>query len=77
MPYPARFPLVRIDQILVGGVRTDRAWSLPATGSDHHPVAAGSSWRKGGFARYGYRDTETFLTGVTRTPRAAMTTRPA
>ncbi|MEU4143418.1 endonuclease/exonuclease/phosphatase family protein [Streptomyces parvulus] len=42
--YPARFPVVRIDQILVGGVRTDRAWSLPATGSDHLPVAAGISW---------------------------------
>ncbi|RDD89229.1 endonuclease/exonuclease/phosphatase family protein [Streptomyces parvulus] len=42
--YPARFPVVRIDQILVGGVRTDRAWTLPATGSDHLPVAAGISW---------------------------------
>nr|WP_306319649.1 MULTISPECIES: endonuclease/exonuclease/phosphatase family protein [unclassified Streptomyces] len=42
--YPADFPVVRIDQILVGGVTTDRSWVLPATGSDHRPVAAGLSW---------------------------------
>ncbi|MFD5802341.1 endonuclease/exonuclease/phosphatase family protein [Streptomyces sp. NPDC127020] len=42
--YPAGFPVVRIDQILVRGVRTDRSWTLPATGSDHLPVAAGVSW---------------------------------
>ena len=42
--YPAGFPVVRIDQILVRGVRTDRSWTLPATGSDHLPVAAGISW---------------------------------
>ncbi|MZD57548.1 endonuclease/exonuclease/phosphatase family protein [Streptomyces sp. SID5606] len=42
--YPARFPVVRIDQILTAGVRADRAWTLPATGSDHLPVAAAISW---------------------------------
>ncbi|WLW57238.1 endonuclease/exonuclease/phosphatase family protein [Streptomyces sp. YU58] len=42
--YPADFPLVRIDQILVRGVRPESSWALPATGSDHLPVAAGISW---------------------------------
>ncbi|MFB7556729.1 endonuclease/exonuclease/phosphatase family protein [Streptomyces brevispora] len=42
--YPAAFPVVRIDQILVRGVETDSSWVLPATGSDHLPVAAGISW---------------------------------
>ena len=38
--WPARFPVVRIDQILLKGVRATSAWSLPATTSDHLPVAA-------------------------------------
>ncbi len=42
--WPARFPMVRIDQILVRGVKPESSWSLPATGSDHLPVAAGISW---------------------------------
>ncbi|MGD6757117.1 endonuclease/exonuclease/phosphatase family protein [Streptomyces sp. BH105] len=42
--YPADFPVVRIDQILLRGVTADRSWVLPATGSDHRPVAAGISW---------------------------------
>ncbi|WP_243712631.1 endonuclease/exonuclease/phosphatase family protein [Actinomadura sp. 6K520] len=42
--WPARFPVVRIDQILVRGVAPRSAWVLPATGSDHLPVAAGISW---------------------------------
>ncbi|MFJ8954381.1 endonuclease/exonuclease/phosphatase family protein [Streptomyces sp. NPDC102381] len=42
--YPADFPVVRIDQILVRGVTADSSWVLPATGSDHRPVAAGVSW---------------------------------
>ncbi|MFJ9083742.1 endonuclease/exonuclease/phosphatase family protein [Streptomyces sp. NPDC102384] len=42
--YPADFPVVRIDQILLRGVTADRSWVLPATGSDHRPVAAGVSW---------------------------------
>ncbi|MFI0350176.1 endonuclease/exonuclease/phosphatase family protein [Actinomadura sp. 9N407] len=42
--WPASFPLVRIDQILVRGVRPESSWVLPATGSDHRPVAAGISW---------------------------------
>ncbi|MBO0513819.1 endonuclease/exonuclease/phosphatase family protein [Streptomyces beijiangensis] len=42
--WPAKFPVVRIDQILVRGVKPESAWSLPATGSDHLPVAAGISW---------------------------------
>jgi vancomycin resistance protein VanJ len=42
--WPAGFPVVRIDQILVRGVRPQSSWSLPATGSDHLPVAARISW---------------------------------
>ncbi|NAS22195.1 hypothetical protein GT755_10925 [Herbidospora sp. NEAU-GS84] len=42
--YPAAFPMVRIDQVLVRGVQPRRSWVLPATGSDHLPVAAGISW---------------------------------
>ncbi len=42
--WPAGFPVARIDQILVRGVRPTRSWVLPATGSDHLPVAAAVSW---------------------------------
>ncbi|MEE4541686.1 endonuclease/exonuclease/phosphatase family protein [Streptomyces sp. V4-01] len=42
--WPAAFPVARIDQILVRGVRPVSSWVLPATGSDHLPVAAGISW---------------------------------
>ncbi|MEU6251180.1 endonuclease/exonuclease/phosphatase family protein [Streptomyces sp. NPDC047043] len=42
--WPAKFPVARIDQILVRGVQPESSWVLPATGSDHLPVAAGISW---------------------------------
>jgi vancomycin resistance protein VanJ len=42
--WPAKFPVARIDQILVRGVQPKSSWVLPATGSDHRPVAAGISW---------------------------------
>lgn len=42
--WPAKFPVVRLDQILVRGVRPERSWVLPATASDHLPVAARISW---------------------------------
>ena len=42
--WPARFPVARIDQILVRGVQPDGSRVLPATGSDHLPVAATISW---------------------------------
>jgi vancomycin resistance protein VanJ len=42
--WPAKFPVVRIDQILVRGVQPESSWVLPANGSDHRPVAAGISW---------------------------------
>jgi vancomycin resistance protein VanJ len=42
--WPAKFPVMRIDQILVRGVEPDSSWVLPATGSDHLPVAAAISW---------------------------------
>jgi vancomycin resistance protein VanJ len=42
--WPATFPVARIDHILVRGAVPTRAWVLPATGSDHLPVAAGIRW---------------------------------
>ncbi|MEO3779847.1 endonuclease/exonuclease/phosphatase family protein [Micromonospora sp. B11E3] len=42
--WPAKFPVVRIDQILVRGVKPESSWVLPATGGDHLPVAASLSW---------------------------------
>ncbi|MDG4861064.1 endonuclease/exonuclease/phosphatase family protein [Streptomyces sp. T-3] len=42
--WPAKFPVARIDQILVRGVEPASSWLLPATGSDHLPVAAGINW---------------------------------
>lgn len=42
--WPASFPVARIDQIMVRGVAAESSWVLPATGSDHLPVAAGISW---------------------------------
>ncbi|WBB64705.1 endonuclease/exonuclease/phosphatase family protein [Streptomyces sp. WMMC500] len=42
--WPAGFPVARIDQILVRGLEPRSSWVLPATGSDHLPVAAGVAW---------------------------------
>ncbi|MCI3928752.1 endonuclease/exonuclease/phosphatase family protein [Streptomyces sp. AN091965] len=42
--WPTEFPLARIDHVLVRGVTPVSAWVLPATSSDHRPVAAGISW---------------------------------
>ncbi|MER8014562.1 endonuclease/exonuclease/phosphatase family protein [Streptomyces griseoluteus] len=42
--WPAAFPMARIDQILYRGMEADRSWTLPATGSDHLPVAATLTW---------------------------------
>ena len=42
--WPAAFPVVRIDHLLVRGVRPVKAWVLPPTASDHRPVAARISW---------------------------------
>ncbi|HET6855610.1 MAG TPA: endonuclease/exonuclease/phosphatase family protein [Streptomyces sp.] len=38
--WPAAFPVSRIDQILARSATVDDIWTLPATGSDHLPVAA-------------------------------------
>ncbi|MFJ7061786.1 endonuclease/exonuclease/phosphatase family protein [Streptomyces griseobrunneus] len=38
--YPAGFPVVRIDDVLAKGMTPLASWTLPATGSDHRPVAA-------------------------------------
>ncbi|MFI9121061.1 endonuclease/exonuclease/phosphatase family protein [Streptomyces bikiniensis] len=38
--WPASFPMARIDQIMVKGVEPVSSWSLPATRSDHLPIAA-------------------------------------
>ncbi|WP_440582007.1 endonuclease/exonuclease/phosphatase family protein [Streptomyces flavofungini] len=40
LTWPAGFPLVRIDQILVRGVTPVSSWTLPRTASDHLPAAA-------------------------------------
>ncbi|CDR09655.1 endonuclease/exonuclease/phosphatase family protein [Streptomyces iranensis] len=40
LTWPASFPVARIDHILVRGVDPRASWTLPATGSDHLPVAA-------------------------------------
>jgi vancomycin resistance protein VanJ len=42
--WPASFPVLRIDQIMVRGVTPDSSWVLPANGSDHRPVEARVSW---------------------------------
>ncbi|MGI5170527.1 endonuclease/exonuclease/phosphatase family protein [Spirillospora sp. CA-253888] len=42
--WPASFPMARIDQILVRGVEPASARVLPATDSDHLPVAAAIGW---------------------------------
>ncbi|NYI06915.1 endonuclease/exonuclease/phosphatase family protein [Allostreptomyces psammosilenae] len=38
--WPASFPMARIDHVLVKGVEPVDSWVLPATGSDHRPIAA-------------------------------------
>lgn len=38
--WPASFPMARIDQIMVKGVKPVSSWTLPKTGSDHLPIAA-------------------------------------
>ncbi|MFF5446847.1 endonuclease/exonuclease/phosphatase family protein [Streptomyces sp. NPDC012888] len=38
--WPAAFPVARIDHVLVRGLDPVAAWTLPATASDHLPVAA-------------------------------------
>ncbi|WTS91686.1 endonuclease/exonuclease/phosphatase family protein (plasmid) [Streptomyces coelicoflavus] len=40
LTWPAAFPLARIDHILLRGMEARSAWTLPATDSDHLPVAA-------------------------------------
>jgi vancomycin resistance protein VanJ len=42
--WPAAFPIVRSDQVLVRGLEPEAAWTLPATTSDHLPVAARLTW---------------------------------
>ncbi|MGW0546551.1 endonuclease/exonuclease/phosphatase family protein [Streptomyces altiplanensis] len=38
--WPASFPMARIDQIMVKGIRPVSSWALPETNSDHLPIAA-------------------------------------
>ncbi|MGA5897866.1 endonuclease/exonuclease/phosphatase family protein [Streptomyces venetus] len=38
--WPASFPMARIDQIMVKGLKPESSWTLPQTGSDHLPIAA-------------------------------------
>ncbi|WTK13897.1 endonuclease/exonuclease/phosphatase family protein [Streptomyces sp. NBC_01525] len=38
--WPVSFPMARIDQIMTRDLNPVAAWTLPATGSDHLPIAA-------------------------------------
>ncbi|MFG2876002.1 endonuclease/exonuclease/phosphatase family protein [Streptomyces sp. NPDC048337] len=38
--WPAQFPMARIDQIMVRGMKPEASWTLARTGSDHLPIAA-------------------------------------
>jgi vancomycin resistance protein VanJ len=38
--WPAALPVARIDQIMTRSATVTNVWSLPATGSDHLPIAA-------------------------------------
>lgn len=38
--FPTAFPVARIDQVLARSATVDHIRTLPATGSDHLPVAA-------------------------------------
>ncbi|MGW6195301.1 endonuclease/exonuclease/phosphatase family protein [Kribbella sp. NPDC055110] len=38
--WPSKFPMARIDHILVRGVTPTKAWVMSPTGSDHRPVVA-------------------------------------
>lgn len=38
--WPAALPVARIDHVMGRSVQVARVWSLPATGSDHLPIAA-------------------------------------
>ncbi|TDU87523.1 vancomycin resistance protein VanJ [Kribbella voronezhensis] len=38
--WPAKFPMARIDHIMVRGVVPTKAWVMGSTGSDHRPVVA-------------------------------------
>ncbi|GAA1598657.1 endonuclease/exonuclease/phosphatase family protein [Kribbella sancticallisti] len=38
--WPAKFPMARIDHIMVRGVVPTKAWVMNPTGSDHRPVVA-------------------------------------
>jgi vancomycin resistance protein VanJ len=38
--FPAAFPLARIDQVMARSATVTHVRTLPATGSDHLPVAA-------------------------------------
>ncbi|MEV6973387.1 endonuclease/exonuclease/phosphatase family protein [Kitasatospora sp. NPDC093806] len=40
LTWPAAFPLVRIDHVLTRGLPATATWPLPATASDHLPLAA-------------------------------------
>jgi vancomycin resistance protein VanJ len=38
--WPSKFPMARIDHIMVRGVTPTKAWVMSPTGSDHRPVVA-------------------------------------
>ncbi|MFI6143934.1 endonuclease/exonuclease/phosphatase family protein [Streptomyces sp. NPDC051109] len=49
--WPASLPLARIDQVMTRSATVTRIRSLPATGSDHLPVAAHITWPARGRGR--------------------------
>ncbi|GAB3865431.1 hypothetical protein GCM10027610_115480 [Dactylosporangium cerinum] len=38
--WPAALPVARIDQVMTRSATVTKLWPLPATGSDHLPLAA-------------------------------------
>jgi hypothetical protein len=71
--WPASFPVVRIDQILVRGVEPDSSWVLPANGSDHRPVEASISWDMGATSSSGQASASSSITGANWSANWALT----
>jgi vancomycin resistance protein VanJ len=71
--WPASFPVVRIDQILVRGVEPDSSWVLPANGSDHRPVEARISWDIAAKSSGGQASASSSITGANRSANRALT----
>ena len=71
--WPASFPVVRIDQILVRGVEPDSSWVRPANGSDHRPVEARISWDMAAKSSGRQASASSSITGANRSANWALT----